>query len=400
MNPVAAPSRTRLRPAAAGGFTLMELLVSISIGMIVMVALISVYLNITRTNTEMAKTNSMIESGRFSMDVLQEDIEHAGFWGGYVPRWDDFTATAMLPSPYDTLDSTSVVSSNPCLATASWTNTVTWSMVSLPIMAYSAVPSGCSTYITAKQPNTDVLVVRRAELCTPGTGNCPAVDTTKIYFQPTFCTSEIGTSTPTFQVGLSSALTLRKRDCTTLADMRQWVQNIYYVRTYSVTAGDGVPTLVRVRFDGSTFLVEPLIEGVESFIVDLGVDSKDRCNNNVNYGALPSRINPSTCAFDATTASNNVMPNNRGDGVPESYVHCGSTGCSVAQLRDVVAAKMFLLARTREAANGTDDPKTYTLGSVSGSTVTVTPAAGDKFRRHLFQQNIRLNNVSGRREAP
>ncbi|MBE7941971.1 MULTISPECIES: PilW family protein [Ramlibacter] len=392
-----------LRPPAgrrrlARGFTLLELLISISIGLIVMVALISVYLNISRTNTEMAKTNSMIESGRFTMDLLQEDVEHAGFWGGYVPRWDDFAATAMLPSPYDTLDSTGVVASNPCLATANWTGTVTFSMVSLPVMTFGTAPTGCS--ISNQKANTDVLVVRRAEVCSPGSGNCAALNTSAIYFQPTFCASEMSASTPTFYVGPSSTLTLHKRDCTTLADIRQWVQDIYYVRTYSTTVGDGIPTLVRLRFDGTQFVKEPLIEGVEGFVVDLGIDSKDRCNNGVNYGALPYRINPSTCAYDATTASNNTMPNNRGDGVPESYVHCPSSGCSVSQLRDVVAVKLFVLARTREAATGADDGKSYTLGSVSGSTVTITPPAGDKYRRHLFLQNIRLNNVSGRRESP
>lgn len=394
-----------LRPPAgrrrlARGFTLLELLISISIGLVVMVALISVYLNISRTNTEMAKTNSMIESGRFTMDLLQEDVEHAGFWGGYVPQWDDFTASSVLPSPYNTLDSTGVVASNPCLATSAWTGTVTWSMVSLPVMTYSGIPSGCSTYVTSQQPNTDILVVRRAEVCTPGTGNCPALDTTKIYFQPTFCSSEVSTSTPSFYVGLSSALNLHKRDCTTTSDIRQWVQNIYYVRSYSTSSGDGIPTLVRVRFDGSNYQTEPLIEGVEGFVVDLGVDSQDRCGDGVNYGAAPYRINPSTCAYDATTSSNNVMPNNRGDGVPESYVHCPSSGCSVSQLRDVVAVKLFVLARTREAATSGADTKTYTLGSVSGSTVTITPSSTDKFRRHLFQQGIRLNNVSGRRESP
>ena len=40
-----------------------------------------------------------------------------------------------------------------------------------------------------------------------------------------------------------------KRNCTTVADKRKFISSIYYMRDYAVTAGDGIPTLVRSRFD-------------------------------------------------------------------------------------------------------------------------------------------------------
>lgn len=273
-----------LRNRLARGFTLIELLVSITIGLIIMVALISVYLNVSRTNSEMSKTNSMIESGRYSIDVLQEDVEHAGFWGGYVPVWDDFAAIAADPN-YQLVTDTATPANlpNPCLAysTANWTTTYTYAALSMPVQSFSAIPTGC-TMIDHKVASTDVLVVRHAELCSPGVGNCEALDTAKAYFQPTFCASEITTATPSFFVGISSALTLHKRDCTTVSDLRRWVSNVYYVRDYSTTVGDGIPTLWRVRFDGNAYVNEALIEGVDSFVVDLGIDSQNRCANNAN----------------------------------------------------------------------------------------------------------------------
>ena len=32
-------------------------------------------------------------TARLAVDVVAEDIAHAGFWGGFVPNFDDLTAT-------------------------------------------------------------------------------------------------------------------------------------------------------------------------------------------------------------------------------------------------------------------------------------------------------------------
>ena len=48
------------------GFTLIELMVSMAIGLILAAALLTMYVNTTRTNLEMAKTNGQIENGRFA----------------------------------------------------------------------------------------------------------------------------------------------------------------------------------------------------------------------------------------------------------------------------------------------------------------------------------------------
>ena len=461
------PHSSIFRRAAQRGFTLIELMVSMAIGLIIMVALIAVFANVTRTNTEMAKTNGVIEGGRFAMDLFQEDVEHAGYWAGYIPPWDDISynkqtlcsATAIagvvvtdtlagavsgasakvtavganyvvlgsisgtfLPTESITKSSVEVFVANgvsldptpcagftvpdPCLSysTANWTNTYTYALVSLPVQAYryQSTPAVCAGVIANQQPNTDVLIVRHADNCAPGSGNCEAANASKLYFQPTFCASEIQSATPSFVIG-QTGFTLTQKDCTTVAERRKFVSNIYYVRNYAVSSGDGIPTLVRSTFNLNSGTpahedAVALIEGIESFVVDLGVDSQARCAGTaVAYSNLPLRWNPTTCAVDVTT-TNNTQPSNRGDGVPETYVRCGTTGCTLAQLRDVVAVKVYVLARSREAGTGEVDSKTYTLGSVSGNTVTVTP--GDKYRRHLFQSTIRLNNVSGRRESP
>ena len=83
------------------GLTLVELLVAIALGMVVLTALVALYANVARTNSEMTKTNLLIENGRFAMQLLQDDVALAGFWG-----------------PLDTIEATSVP--DPCLAHAAW----------------------------------------------------------------------------------------------------------------------------------------------------------------------------------------------------------------------------------------------------------------------------------------
>jgi type IV pilus assembly protein PilW len=432
------PAGSQARKSQSG-FTLVELMISITLGLLIMIALVAVYLNISRTNTEMAKTNSLIENGRFSIDVLEEDISHAGYWGGYVPFFDDMSYTTTAPGD---APSVAMVAGppDPCLTYPNWAGTLGYidSLIGVPVQSFDAVPTNCAGLVTNKKANTDVLVVRHVDNCLPGAGNCEA-DTIanavpKVYFQSSLCAAETQ-ATPPFRYVLSNtpaAFTLRTRGCTgtppattgaTLADRRKYVSNLYYVRSYAVTAGDGIPTLMRSNFGLNSGGTEPgysppvaLIEGIEGFSVELGIDSLSRCGTAVDYTAPLTRMDPTTvptCAVNAATPASNTLPINRGNGVPESFVRCsGATGCTSAQLQDAVAVKLYVLTRSRDTTPGLVDSKVYCLGSTCPApTVTTCPAGGtnaapllgpfcDGYKRHVFQTTVRLTNVSGRRETP
>ena len=55
----------------------------------------------SRSNSELAKTNSQMEHGRLAIRLLRDDLMHAGF-DGYLPEFDDLTATA-APADYPSL---------------------------------------------------------------------------------------------------------------------------------------------------------------------------------------------------------------------------------------------------------------------------------------------------------
>lgn len=370
--------------AGQSGLSLIELMVGIAISLVILVAMVALFVNTSRSNRELARANSMIESGRLAVQVLESDIVHAGFWGTYVPGFDDQTSLA-VPS-----DVPSFVP-DPCLAynPGNWTAEYVTNLIGVPVQAYDGA-AVCGGILTDQLAGTDVLVVRHADTCVPGgpSPNCDPVVPGRLYFQSTMCLTDV-----TRYVLDVAGFTLLQRDCATLAERRRFMSSIYYVRNFSVAPGDGIPTLMRSQFDLSAGgalehqPAVPLIEGIEGFRVELGVDDLSETGAAVDYTAAIAWADPDT----------RTTPLNRGDGVPDDdFARCTTAApCTVDQLMNVTAVKLYVLARSREPSQGYTDTKTYTLDAAT----TLGPF-GDAFQRHVFVTTVRLPNYSGRRITP
>lgn len=361
------------------GLSLVELMVAMTISLLILAALVAMFTNTSRSNREFARANSMIESGRLAIQVLEADVIHAGYWGTYVATFDDQTLDG-VPTDAPTLVP------DPCLAYATpWSLAYIDSLIGLPVQAYDDA-TVCGGIIANRLAGTDVLVVRHAENCVPGVGNCDPVVPGGLYFQAALCEAEA----PDFVLD-TAGFVLTQRDCATPAEQRRFMSSLYYVRNYSETPGDGIPTLMRSEFGlaggvlGHQAAV-PLIEGIQGFRVELGVDDVSETGDPVDYTAAVDWVDPDT--RDSAT--------NRGDGVPDGdFLHCTTAApCTVADLTNVTAVRLYVLARTREPSQGFVDTKTYTLGDA------VLGPFNDAFPRHLFVTTIRLPNISGRRITP
>jgi type IV pilus assembly protein PilW len=381
---VAGPAFTARR---AAGFGLVELMISMLIGLVIIAALVTLFVNTSGNNRELARANSMIENGRFAIKVLEEDLGHAGYWSGHVPWFDDQTSTA-IPGDVPT------AVPQPCQDPATWTALDVRNLIGIPVQAYDdgavAALATCvlDGVVDDYQPGTDVLLIRHTDTCVPGEGGyCEADVAGKVYVQASRCVTEAATP----YVFGTSGYTLTAMDCATATEKRKFVSNLYYVRDYAVNPGDGIPTLVRSEFDlDGTLAQQPavaLVEGVEAFRIEFGVDDLSRTGAAVNYNQAIAWQDP----MDKTT------PTNRGDGVPDgAYVRCTTaTPCTVADLMNVTSARIYVLARSREASPSYTDTKTYTLGTAGG----VGPF-NDNFKRHVFTATVRLTNVAGRRVTP
>ena len=435
------------------GLSLIELMVAIALGLLVIAAVLALFVNISRTNNEMAKMNRQIENGRFAIQLLEQDVVHAGFWGGYVPQFEDLTTVA---APLDAPNALPA----PCLAytAANWTSAYIANLVGIPLQGYEAAPAGCAV-VSNKQADTDVLVVRYAQTCIAGEAGCEADTAGKLYFQSSLCENEVSgaaqgadatsitldasasaadsfyngliirilagpgageSRTVTGYVGATKVATVNspwtttpdnssiyalgfgyvlgtngfvftKKDCATQAEKRKFVSHIYYIRDHS-TPGDGIPTLMRSSFDlGGGLLAhqpaEALIEGIQGFRVEYGVDEQSDAGAAVNYTMPVAWVDP----------LNRISPSNRGDGIPETYVNAAGLTCASAadcDAANVVVAKIHVLARSLEPTPGYTDTKTYQLGDK-----TMGPF-NDRFKRHVFSTTVRLVNPSGRRDTP
>ena len=369
---------------AQRGLTLIELMVAITIMLIVVAALLALFLNVSNSQRELERVNRQIETGRLSTFVLENEISHAGFWENYMPEFDDLTVTgAPTHVPTGALP-------DPCLpySAANWTDDYKRQLLDLPVQTYDSVPASCADLLKNKKAGTDIVVVRHAETCLPGTPNCDPDTSGAMYFQSSLC----GTQKPSsFDLSTAGFGNMLRKDCTTPSPKRKLVADIYYVRDYADTVGDGVPTLARSRFDfvGGTLAQQPptpLIEGVEGFRVELGLDTLSKTGAAVDY----------TTAIAWADPANKSTPANRGDGSPDgNFVHCTtSPACTADQLVNVVAVRLHVLARSVEASPGHTDTRTYQLGGA-----TLGPF-NDHYKRHAFSTSVRLTNVTGRRETP
>jgi len=224
------------------------------------------------------------------------------------------------------------------------------------------------------------------------------------------------TTTYAFEYALgTSAFPLHKHDCVgtgspatlpltsgTAAEKRRLISDIYYVSDVAQPDGAIVPTLMRSQLDldlssGTLKQLVPakLIEDIEAVRYELGVDNVSKTGAAVDFTQAVAWV-------DSTTKT---QPTNRGDGSPDTFVRCTTASpCTVAQLMNVVAVKIYVLARSRDTTTGYTDTKTYCLGepNTDGTCPTANQiaAANDHYKRHVFVTSVRLTNVSGRRETP
>lgn len=354
---------TALRvPKASRGFSLIELMVAAIISVLMLLAILQLFIDVVRTNDEMAKTNVLIENGRFSLQLMQADVQHAGFWGELDNNIDPPTA---IPDP--------------CVVAGWDASAYMANLIGIPVQAFPDATglSGCG--VTGVLANSDVLVVRHANTCVRG-ASCDGGSDTGWHIQVSGCRN-VGTEDPYVieKVDLTDPLNfpLRTKTCSLAsppisaidrAPQRKVVSKLYYLANSGVPA---VPTLMRVELaSGAYSTPQPLIEGVESFRVELGLDTKGK-------NGLP------------------ISATNPGDGSADEFKRCTAlTPCVLDDLANVVAVKLYVLVRNTVATRGYEDKKTYHLGG------TDIVAANDGFKRHVFSTTVRLVNPSGRREIP
>ena len=345
------------------GYTIIELMVAMTIGLVILAGLVTVFANNSRARAEIERFNQQTDNGRYAVRLLADDLHHAGYLAELNPIGLPLAA-AVTAKP------------DPCATDAvSLTNDAL-----IPIQGYDvnngvAAPTCVSApTVTDLKPGTDILVVRRASSCVAGAAGCDPVVAGAAYIQASTCSTDIQAGN-SYKIDTNTAnLTLQKAvvgACAASAPLRQYRTHIYFI-ALNDKPGDGIPTLKRAELGavgaGAVgFNIVPLVEGIENLQIEYGLDTSV----------------PTTGAPAVYTAN------------PDSYNGCAPLAC-VSYWQNTVAAKLYVLARSTTQTPGYVDGKQYVLGLTAAGAANAVGPYNDGFKRHLYQSVVTLNNGAGR----
>jgi type IV pilus assembly protein PilW len=214
------------------GFTLIELMISLSLGVAISWVVLDVSLNAMRNSRDIIATGDVIEKGVYLGDLLKREIKHAGFYGR--------------------ITSTNIVLSPDSPQTDWCTVTPTKRHLTTPVFGINNITSLCTD--TGLLVDSDVLMIRRAS-----TAVAPSLlVAAQHYIQSNFDDVILAT-------GVAANFTLTGMDGTTLAPIHEFYQDVYYV--------DSDKNFKRRRLVNGEIEDEPLIEGVDDFQVQYGIDT-------------------------------------------------------------------------------------------------------------------------------
>ena len=347
------------RPTRPRGYSIIELMVAITISLIVLAALVGLFAGNSRERGEIERANQQTENGRYALQIIGDDLRGAGYLASFNPGTvAGPNAQLVIPAALPNACATDVPTLNSALA--------------LAIQGYDngANAPACVADLRA---GTDILVVRRASTCAVGAAGCDAQVAGDVYLQPSGCATEFTAGTYYALDSNAGNLNLHQKDCVTAALVYQFRTHIYFVANND-KPGDGIPTLKRAELGvnaggAAAFNVVPLVEGVENLQLEYGLDT-----------AVPTTGSPAVYTAD-----------------PSSYNGCVPAPCNVvSNWRNVVTAKINVLTRNLTPTQGYTDTKTYALGLTFGGVVNTIPAFNDGYKRHVYYSVARLNNPAGR----
>jgi len=325
-------------PTGQAGISLIELLVSLLLGMFLSAGIVVTYLESKRNYAMEEEMARIQENGRYSLSLLKRELMLAGFFGGYLAP-EEITATAI----------------NSDCASGNWALNASSAIELTNNHDADADPqTNMGTTLTCLdgaeiQANTDVLAIKRTA-GEPSLRNGVLAD------------SYVSSADQKWYlriVDYGDVLEWNKLAASDLQDpngpaapgvnVSYWeaYSKIFFIRNYSQDPTDGIPTLCTQSLEGDDMTEQCLVEGIEELQVEFGIDTDI-------------------------------------DGIANVYKPAPSS----TEMANAVVARIYLLVRSRDSQSGYTNTKTYQLGQ---RTVT---AANDGFLRRVFSTTVGIRNAT------
>ncbi len=323
----------------SSGVGLIELMIALSLGMTMILAVTEVATNNSRTRAELERNSRQLESATYALRMIEGDISNAGFWG----EGGQQSAAVDMPSGLPPL--CPGLGSNLAVAAGQLRHAIQF-----PIQgADASIASLC----VIPKPGTDYLSIRRANSCRYSDTDCRTA-TPRFYLQVNACLVTSDSALPrSGEIAIAADIesltyTTRRCDSDILAPRYRYVSRVFYLNSRDELVRSELGTVPARDYYDST-----LVEGVEAMRFEYGIDSD-------------------------------------GDGLID--VRTGTP--SALQWPDVVMVRVSLVVRNLQPSFGFVDTKTY---SVAGRSYTV-PHDYRNHKRQLYSRTVSVRNIAGRRE--
>jgi type IV pilus assembly protein PilW len=341
---------TRGPRSLSRGFTLIEILVAMTLSLLIIAGIGQIYLAAKRSYEIQTNLAQIQDVGRYVTDTLTHDIHMAGYWDlmdinlanstpgndgnpGGIPSGDSFFLTGWQNAPEG------------CTSDDSWGR-----MINRKIFGIND-GSGIGAYscIGGDLLQGDVLTVRYAD---PALVSLPPGDT-RLYIK----TAPFEGSVIAFDAGGAPVPNYTDHVIDTVSSTHLLVAHAYYVASPISTSCGTVPVFARKTLDGNgTPRKESLVNGVEQLQFQYGVDT-------------------------AITAANPT-----GDGTVNQYLDAED----VADWTQVRSVRYWVLVRANCPESGYTDNNKYYMGNLGASAPPYEPH--DHYRRALYSSTVALRN--------
>lgn len=241
------------------GFSLVEVMVAMVVGLIIMSGVFALHSATRKTQVKNEEQMDLVADARFAIEMIAFDLRHSGVWGGtndylYIEcRYLDPDCTTSSVGG-ETLPITASLLTNDC-------ETGWYYDLRRAVVGVASASTQFSTCISSRKGGTDMLAVRYADPSPRA-----ILEKGQVYVRSSNLGGRvfIGDTQPFLDTNDDSDLT----------NNHELHAYLYYVGTYSDDSTDGLPSLRRMSLvNGPSVVDQLLIPGVVDLQVAFGEDT-------------------------------------------------------------------------------------------------------------------------------
>lgn len=287
------------------GYTLIEIFISLAIGLALFAGVLSVFVGMKTTTQETATYGELQENGRFALSVLSDDLLRQNFWGDYTGTLD-----------VSMLNGVPVAPGNECLGeglnNGTFPNAIGHFRTIWGQEVSSSAVMGC---ITDAKTDSDIIQLKRA------VSNPLTVSSNNNYY--------IISNLNEAEIFTGGAIPVVPN-----SQLWEYQHHIYYVRD-EAQGNNTVPVLMQGRLT-TNMTFDPIIDGIERIRFMYGIDTD--LPGSAGYGI----VNTFVSADNMTLTQWDNGNNNR-----------------------ILAVRIYVLSRSILPDNKYTNTNTYNLGDVA-----------------------------------